>query len=338
MRVTIRKIAEEAGVSPSTVSRVLSGSGAHLISQETRKRVLEAAERLEYSPNLAARSLVTGRTRMVALWMPFVRTSLHARVIQMVEESLRESGYRTLMQQVAHLPPGTRPELGDVDGIIAWECPVYLQSVSHYLQKRGTPFVGMGAFYWEGADRVGVDLYAGGQMATRHLLESGCRRVAYLANTNSCYGRDARRAGYNKVIQEAGLPPEYIEVPDQSRSASSHTIQEYVRTYGLPDGIFCHNDEMAIGTYHGLRKLGVRVPDDVALIGCDGIEDTEYLEVPLSTLRQPLEEMCQQAWQMLRHRMNHPDAEVQSALLQPQLVVRTSSLRQHKGGERGTEN
>jgi DNA-binding LacI/PurR family transcriptional regulator len=128
-------------------------------------------------------------------------------------------------------------------------------------------------------------------------------------------------------MQAAGLRREYIVAVDQSRAAAAAAVAAHVEQFGLPDAIFCHNDEMALGAYRSLRLLGVRVPDEVALVGCDGIEDTEYLEVPLTTLRQPLEEMCRLACEFLQRRMAQPDIPVQSAVLLPQLVVRESSLR-----------
>lgn len=327
MRVTIKQIAEEAAVSPSTVSRVLSGRGAHLISPTTRERVLHVAQRLDYHPNLAARSLVTGRTLTVALWLNEVYTSFHARVIQLVEDTLWQQGYETLIRCVGRSRTSSCMHLGHADGIIAHECASYLDSTRRLLQRMPVPMISIGAYFRTHTDYVGVDLSAGGLLAVRHLLQVGCRRVAYLVNAESSHVGDARRDAYDSAMREAGLPVEYIIAPDQSRAASSQTVCEYVQTYGLPDGIFCHNDEMAIGTYHGLRRLGVRVPDDVALVGCDGIEDTEYLEVPLSTVRQPLEQMCRLACEFLFARIAEPDREKQGIVLQPELAIRESSRR-----------
>ncbi len=327
MRTTVRKIAEEAGVSPSTVSRVLSGRGAHLISPATRERILAIAEQLEYTPNTAARSLVTGRTGLVALWMAQIYTRFHARVIQLVEETLVYHGYDVLIRHIGFAHTQHRWNIGSVDGILAYECSLYVDSIWKRLHRRMVPVVSMGAYYNKNVDHVGVDLHTAGVQAVRHLSDVGCRRIAYLVNAESNVAGDARRDAYDTVAQERGLLREYIVAADQSRSASSDAVQQYLREYGTPDGIFCHNDEMAIGAYHGLRQLGVHVPDEVALVGCDGIEDTEYLDVPLSTICQPLEEMCQVGWEMLCQRMSNPEREVHSVILQPRLLVRASSMR-----------
>jgi DNA-binding LacI/PurR family transcriptional regulator len=195
------------------------------------------------------------------------------------------------------------------------------------LRRRQVPVVSMGAYYLTEVDHVGVDLYAGAMQAVQHLIEQGCRRVAYLVNAESRHPGDARRDAYDMVMREASLSREYIVSVDQSRQAAGAAVAAYVEQFGLPDGIFCHNDEMALGAYRRLRLLGVRVPEDVALVGCDGIEDTEYLEVPLTTIRQPLEEMCGLACEFLHRRMAQPDIPLQSVVLLPQLVVRGSSLR-----------
>jgi LacI family transcriptional regulator len=103
-----------------------------------------------------------------------------------------------------------------------------------------------------------------------------------------------------------------------------HAVTEYVREHGPPDGIFCHNDDFAIGAYRALRDMGLRIPDDVALVGCDNLEETAYLDVPLSTIAVPTEELCRTGWEFLYRRMHDPSAPLQCAILQPQLVVRAS--------------
>lgn len=327
MSITIKQIAEHVGVSPATVSRALSGRGAHLISEATRRRVWQAAEELGYHPNLAARSLVTGRTGIVALWMSELFTSFHARVVQLVEEHLHQQGYDTLIRCLSRSSGAAWQGMGRVDGILVHEGAAYLQKVWKTLHRRAIPLVSMGAYALTDTDHVRIDLYQGATQAVRHLLETGCRRIAYLVNAESRYVGEPRRDGYDRVMSAAGLSPEYIVATDQSRAASSHAVRRHVQGYGLPDGIFCHNDEMAIGVYHGLRLLGVHVPDDVAIVGCDGIEDTEYLDVPITTVRQPLEEMCRLGVEFLRKRIAEPDTELQCAVLRPVLVVRASTQR-----------
>src|SRR5437868_4553948 len=104
-------------------------------------------------------------------------------------------------------------------------------------------------------------------------------------------------------------------------------IQDFVREHGHPEAIFCHSDDVALGIYRGLCDLNLRVPEDVALVGCDGIQDTQYLECPLTTLVQPVAEMCATAWQFLLQRLEKPKLKNQRAVLKPKLAIRESSMR-----------
>jgi len=327
MKVTIKQIAECVGVSPSTVSRVLSGRGERLISEQTRQRVLRAAEELGYQPHLAARSLVTGRTGTVALWMYHLYTAFHAQVVHLVETALWRSGYEMLIRQVGHQSEPPRHGWGRVDGIIGFECVGALRFVQKHSRRRPVPVVSMGAYYLADVDHVGVDLYTGAVQAVQHLIEQGCHRVAYLVNAESRHPGDARRDAYDAVMQEAGLRREYIVCGGQSRAGPAAAVAADGGQVGLPGAIFLPHWQMAVGAGRSSLLLGGGGSDGGALVGCDGIEDTEYLEVPLSTIRQPLEEMCQLACQFLQRRMAQPDIPLQSAVLLPQLVVRESSLR-----------
>jgi DNA-binding LacI/PurR family transcriptional regulator len=136
-----------------------------------------------------------------------------------------------------------------------------------------------------------------------------------------------RRLGYVKAMRDAKLKPEFIYYPltEQQRMVTRQLIQDYIREHGRPDAIFCHSDDVALGIYRGLRDLRLRVPEDVALVGCDGIQDTEYLECQLTTLVQPVAAMCATAWQFLSHRMDKSVKKPQRTTLKPKLVIRDSS-------------
>jgi LacI family transcriptional regulator len=156
-----------------------------------------------------------------------------------------------------------------------------------------------------------------------HLIGSGRRRIAHVSNVLT-RGADARHDTYLDSMAEAGLKPEVIG-GFEDRASARKRIREYCLEFGMPDALFCHNDDVAMGVYRGLLDLGARVPDDVALVGCDGIEDGEYLEVPLTTIVQPIEEMCRIAFQLLERRIQDPASQLQQIDLYPQLVVRQSS-------------
>src|SRR5690606_29158862 len=121
-------------------------------------------------------------------------------------------------------------------------------------------------------------------------------------------------------------PTEYIPLSTNTRAAARAELKSYLEANGCPDSILCFNDDVAIGIYRALCEQGIKVPQQVALIGCDGIDDTEYLECPITTIVQPVEEMCRMAWQMLESRIANPRQPFQQKVLLPELVVRESTV------------
>lgn len=185
--------------------------------------------------------------------------------------------------------------------------------------------VHMGAYFDRSVDCVGIDLRAGAEAAVRHLVRAGCRRIAYLVPEYFNSEGDDRREGYRTVMRESGLEPEFVESRISNRQGATEAVMAHVREKGCPDGFFCFNDDQAIGARRGLRNLGIRVPEDARLVGCDGIEDTVYQDPPISTVVQPLAEMCARAWEFLERRMENPNQPRQEVILVPELVVRGSS-------------
>ncbi len=335
MRTTIRDVAKKVNLSHTTVSRVLNKRDDITIPAATRQRVLAAAGEMGYRANPAARALVTGRSHVVAFWTTGMYRPYFSEVILQVQRQIRQHRYEMIISDLeGHIDwqgVGDGPSPWPVDGIFALGSNKTVNAYLDAAPAARRPLVSMGAYYVERTDFVGLNLYAPARDAVQHLLDIGCRRVAYVVPGGANRVGDARRDGYATVLQEAGREPEYVIVPDTAphspRAAARHVLSEYVRAQGFPDGVFCYSDEMAIGAFRALRDAGARIPDDVALVGCDGTEDTEYLEAPLSTIVLPLEEMCTLAWQFLERRMNDASAPLQRALLEPQLVVRASSRR-----------
>lgn len=327
MGVTLRDIARELNLSHTTVSRVLNGH-TDFISERTRHRVIKAAMERGYRPNAAARALVTGRTNLIAFWSRYLHTPFQISVVRILFTLLQADGYEMLIRSVPEpsTPPQTYPlpkHEFPTDGIIAFE--TYHPIVWRSQLNANYPLVSMGAYYCEQVDHVGIDLFYGATLALEHLYTRGRRRIAYLLDQASDHIGDARRDAYYHFVKEAGLQPELIVAPLQTRASSRQTITSYIQMRGVPDGLFCINDEMAIGAYRAICDLKLSVPDDTALVGCDGIEDTEYLERPLTTITQPIAQMCYIGWQFLIQRMQNPDMPLQQAILKPELIVRETT-------------
>lgn len=333
--MTIRDIAQAVGTSPATVSKVLTGRGDSLISDTTRQKIRDTARELGYSPNLAARALVTGRTHCIALWAETL-ADFHAMVANVLLDVLRPSRYEMVITDVVKHPDWhayfQRNAPWPVDGIIALDSP---HSVESYLASgagRNAPVVSAGAYFWPETDHVGVDLGSGIREAAFHLAEQGCVRIAHLTCQHGMRPGDSRRLAYEAAMRDLEREPELLVTEQSSREDARLLIHDLVRRGDLPDGLLCFNDEVAIGAYRGLREMGVRIPEDVALTGCDGIADTAYFDQPITTIVQPVDELCHAAWQCLQRRLDEPDCPLQSRMLKGSLTVRGSSLRREVHG------
>lgn len=331
-RLTTRDIAEMAGVSKTTVSFVLNGRTDMAIPENTRARVLEIARRLDYRPNPLAKALSTGRTHIIALWTQGMYEAYYAQAIRHFRERLKKSGFGTFIIETDEIIDGASSRdssLWPADGIIAFESPKCTDAYVEANPGERKPIISTGAYWSDRTDFVGLDLYSGAREAVKHLLDLGHWRVAYLTLEQTIKAGDARHDAYAGLMRQAGLREEYIsispETPSDHRSCARSSIREYVKASGHPEAIFCFDDETAIGALRGLRDIGLRVPDDVALVGCDGIEETAYHEPPLSTIIMPVEQMCDLAWDFLQRRMEGASIPRQQAILKPSLAIRESS-------------
>ena len=337
MPTTIRDIAKTLNVSHTTVSRVLNGRGGEFISEATRRRVQTAALELNYRPNPAARKLATGRANMVAVWMGDAFHPYYAAVSHYVEAQLRRDNL-DMLHLVSNRPHHENDFSYFVDGILALDGRPEVETFLQKASQPHPPLVSMGVNVCTSVDYVQVDLGVGTRDAITHLLESGCKRIPFLVTEWGLSSGDARRRAYEAVLHEWGREPELIFMGENERPAESWRskarvlIRDYVAAKGCPDGLFCFSDDLAIGAYRGLRDLGIRIPHDIALVGCDGIEDGEYLDTPLSTITQPFEELCARAWEALKRRIENPDAPLIGESLPSRFIARESSQRPSESG------
>jgi LacI family transcriptional regulator len=287
------------------------------------------AEKLRYRPNHAARSLAMGRTNLIAYWSPGFQSSYSNDKTHTMHQLLKGYGYETITSM---LSPDGKP-FGDsaitrwkVDGIVIDGMG---KALEHYpqlypFQKTPTVRIESRSDIDLSIDVVLIGLYEPSRQAVQLLLNSGRKRVAHMLVDSTEAGEDRWRA-YEDAMREAGRKMEFIRIPNGTFNDARLMVKRYVREYDCPDAIFCANDEMAIGTYRGLRDLGMNIPDDVALVGCDGIRETEYMDKPITTIVQPIELSCEQAWRLLRQRMEQPDAPIRKVEIKGQLVIRESS-------------
>ncbi len=324
--VTQEQIARKLGISRQLVTFALAGYPQ--VSEKSRKRILAAAEELGYRPNPHARALKNGRTGIIALWIPDQISSHYTHVARELNHQVKAAANELIVTEVDTGGAGQILSHVPVDGIVAVDAPeqvlAHLQSVN-----KSIPIISIGADCCEAVDFVKVDLQAGSFKLMEHLISSGFRRIAHATFVRREPPEAGRRLAYAKAMREAGLKTEYIYYPlsEGQRAIARQLIQEYVNKKGSPEAIFCHSDDVAIGIYRGLCDIKLRVPADVALAGCDGIPDTEYLECPLTTLVQPVNQMCATAWRFLEQRLKCLSLAHQQEVLQAELVIRQSSAR-----------
>ncbi|MCC6422003.1 MAG: LacI family DNA-binding transcriptional regulator [Phycisphaerales bacterium] len=328
MSPTIQDIADHAGVSSSTVSRVLSVKHRSLISKASSDRVMKAVRELRYRPNYAARALATGRTNMVAFWSPDFRAPFANKVAHQMHRLLKDHGYETIMSELSALKDKPFGDAGlaqwKVDGIIINSGGSWLNTYPQASASRETPIIRISTEDDAATDLVLIDLLTPSLQAVRSLVDQGRQRIAHMLTGSTEYP-SGRYKAYLDAMAEASRRPELIRITLGTRPESREAVKEHVKEHGCPDAIFCANDEIAIGAYRGLRDMGIRIPDDVALVGCDGIEETEYLDTPISTIVQPVQRMCEEAWRLLHDRLERPEEPLQKVRLEAVWTRRDSS-------------
>jgi DNA-binding LacI/PurR family transcriptional regulator len=325
--VTQAQIARKLGVSRQLVTFALSGYPQ--ISRKSRERILAAAREMGYRPNPYARALKTGRSGLIGLWIPDQISTHYTHVARELNRLVKASRHELIVSEVSIAEEQKILSHVPMDGIIIVDAPEQARIYQKSPRASRVPIVSIGADGIEKGDAVQIDLYAGTLEVMEHLIGSGFRRIAHATFVREDSSNATRRMGYVKAMREAKLKPEFIYYPltEQQRMVTRQLIQDYIREHGRPDAIFCHSDDVALGIYRGLQDIKLRVPEDVALVGCDGIQDTEYLECQLTTLVQPVAAMCATAWQLLSQRMDHSATKPHRTTLKPKLVIRDSSVR-----------
>ncbi|KQZ23497.1 MULTISPECIES: LacI family DNA-binding transcriptional regulator [Microbacterium] len=328
-RATIEEVASTAGVSRSTVSRVVNGSTA--VSPEALLAVQRAIQELSYVPNRAARSLASKQTHAIALIVPedttrFFGDPFFAAIVAGITGALRGSDY-LLNLLIASDDPGDKMTSfvrnGGVDGALI---------VSHHTSDAfiervadAVPVVwgGRPVRLREGDYVVDVDNVAGARVATRHLVDTGRTRIATISGPITMVSSADRVQGFRSALADAGLVPFAEEAGDYSEASGADAARR-ILAVGRPDAIFVASDLMARGALTALRAAGIRVPEDVALVGFDDSSVAVSTDPPLTTMRQPMYAQGEAMAGVLLSRLAGSDP-AHTTILPTELVVRASS-------------
>ncbi len=289
----IRDVARAAGVSYQTVSRVLNDSAS--IRPQTRQRVLDVIDRLGYRPNQAARALVTSKSHVIGI-LVVTRAGAYGvqTIIYAVEEAARAAGYTIAMATTLTDDRSVRRALGLLEGkaveaivVLAAERTMFelLESFTFRV-----PYAMLDSQHRDHGHSVAIDQFEGGRLATRHLLALGHRRIVHVAGPANWVESEARLQGYLCELQEAGVEPQPIIHGDWTAETGYRAGRE-LRDHREVTAVFCSNDLIALGFIHAYREAGLRVPEDVSVMGFDDSPEARYFWPALTTIRQDFEEL-----------------------------------------------
>ncbi len=339
-QVTIKDIARELGISPSTVSRALKDHPD--ISPETKRLVNELAEKLNYQPNVVALSLRSSKTNTIGVIIPEIVHFFFSTVISGIEDVAYSAGYNIIITQSNESLAREKSDLkalfnSRVDGMlmsISRET-VDFEHIENILSK-GMPIVFFDRIYdTPGSSKVIVDDKVGAKEATLHLIEQGCKRIAHLEGPPNLYISKQRLEGYKEALSEAGLKFDESLValcPKGTTEEGKLATEKLLSLKTRPDAIFASNDPAAMGAMQAIRQAGLKIPKDIAIVGFSNWQLSSLMEPPLSSVDQPGYEMGQEAARILiRHielkAKKKPEPAPEVKLLKTRLIVRESSMK-----------
>ncbi len=333
-RVTIRDVAERAGVSPTTVSFVLNDVGDVNLRDETRQRVLKATEELGYAPSAAARSLVSGQTCTIGLVI-FAAEQIQVdaflpQMLYSLNRVSREHGFRVLLEPLEDI---SQPEVylelvhsKQIDGLVVLnrrEDDAELLA----LIESGFPLVLIGSMDHPSACYVGTDDVGLAEKATAHLLGLGHERVAYISYAPCTYlGARSRLLGYRKALKGAELPfdESLVGYSDHSAESGYQAMSRLLDTTPRPTALFAGNDTIAFGAMAAVRERGLRIPDDFAVVGYDDIPKARFATPPLTTIWSKPVEVGKRAGEMVISLINGETPDETQVIIEGEFIIRES--------------
>jgi LacI family transcriptional regulator len=329
MRPTIYTVAEKAGVSIATVSRVLNGTAR--VNEQTRAKVHQAMDALGYQPNASARGLAANTTETIALVFPKLSGPFFSELIRGAEIAASDSDYHLLIYGASGDRLGAKNQtLGmlttKVDGLILASSGVsrcYLQE----LQRQNLPVVALGEDPSDiSADTIQPDNIGGAEKIVTHLIEHGYRRIAMINGPATRAHASDREIGYRNALRAHSLPcfSELVIAGAFDEDSGYTAMQQLLQQDPVPDAVFAASDQMAIGAMAAIHESGLRVPEDIALVGFDDIETARYMQPPLTTIHQDMLGQGQLAVRMLLARINGVESDVETIILPTTLIIRRS--------------
>ncbi|MCX8131808.1 MAG: LacI family DNA-binding transcriptional regulator [Clostridia bacterium] len=328
---TIQDVAKMAGVSVATVSRVLNNSPS--VVESTKEAVMDAIKRLNYQPNMLGRNLRRSETKMILVLLPNISNPFYSRIVKGIEDVGHKNGYNVMLCNTDSDAEREKIYIEMLkkklsDGVIFMAPELNKEELSDI--GRGYPVVQC-CEYKEGADvsHVSIDNVEASYKAMKHLIGLGHRRIGMISCKNNFLSTKQREEGYKKALSEAGIDydPELVQYGDYSFKSGLRTAKQMLSIKNKPTAIFSISDIMAIGVLRAVKDSGLRVPEDVAVVGFDNISFASMCDPRLTTVAQPKYDLGCTAMDLLIRQIKGEVKEPRDVFMEHELIIRESSIK-----------
>lgn len=331
-RITLKDVAKEAGVSVQTASHVLADNRTVRLPEATRQKVREAATKIGYQPNRYAQAIRSGKTNVIAVWMPLDRPIVtYMRMLHQMNLCARETGHELMIvgfdRENALKAGGKLPTNWPVDGILSLDAGKAVQHFREAYPNDCTPICVLGYEQVANSDSVVWNLKEASYEATKAMIARGRKKIVHATPdwVLEQFPNERRRRGYSEAMVEAGLKPRFVSVKGERSSDAQDAVGDMLETGYQPDAVFCFTDTLSIGASRALLLRGLTIPEDCVVWGMGDYPEAEDFYIPLSTLRHPIEKVIRQAWTWLVDRIENPDQARRDAVLPMEFIEREST-------------
>ncbi|MBB1080059.1 LacI family DNA-binding transcriptional regulator [Limosilactobacillus sp. STM2_1] len=329
-KITIRDLANEAGVSVTTVSQILNNKGERF-SKATQEKVFALRDKYKYVPDFNARNLILKSAKTIGVLVPNIANPFFGTFVEGVQSIAREAKFIPLVFSANKDPKLEKYYLSQmiersISGLVIASATMTTATIKEVISFNDIPYILFDQNHTQDGDRVQTSDYLGGQIAAKHLLKLGHKKIAVLTSDNPTENLNHRMNGFKKVIEKSGLT--IIDSHDIIRApltkAGGYTAAKEVLATGA-SAVFAANDEMAIGLLRGLHERGIKVPEEMSVMGYDNIYWDDYVYPRLTTVQQPIFDLGAGATKMLIERINHDSDEARVQSFPVKLIERDST-------------
>lgn len=332
-KVTIKDLAEKAGVSVTTVSQILNGKGSRF-SKKTQDKVMQLKEQLHYVPDFNARNLILRSSKTIGVLVPNIGNPFFSTFFRGIQTVCRNAHYLPLVFSASNDETTEKYYLGNlversVDGLIIASSSVTGDTIDSILKPNRIPYLLFDRNQTQDdGDRLQVDDYQGGYLAAEHLAQLGHQRIIVVLPKQRSGNLQNRLNGFIEGLLHNGVyfseEHNLVYAPLTKKGGYEHTEEVLAKE---PTAVFCANDELAIGLYRGLHERGVRIPQEISVMGYDNIDLDEYVTPKLTTIQQPIMELGETSARLILNRIDNIDMDRQLVDVPVKLIERSSTAQ-----------